>query len=276
MPAPVLEDCLKGTTAMRTTTFRSITRNPWWCFWGLLAGSFISVTCSSGSDSGGGTAGGTSGTGPATADCRDYMTEGTIQGPMPDDSMGIATATANFDPSTNTYTGSMVAPGVIMTDVRTYASAADFVDEVKIVGRDLCTSEIYSGGYIATDTYIYDGQRRVIGMQVQEPVDTGEGAYAWTYTAWDDQGRPTTGTLDVPQSGCMGMPVTLEYDDQARKKTTVITPAAGQGSGCRSQTAVSDTWKVYDANGNVVEELHSGSDASSVKTTVTKTGRVCK
>jgi len=247
---------------MRTTTSRSTTRTPSWCFLGLLAVLFINLTCSSGSDSG---------------NCREYMTEGTIPGPMPDGSMGTATVTARFDPSTNTYTGTMVAPGVTMTDVRTYASTADFVDEVKIVGRDLCTSEIYSGGYTATDTYIYDDQRRVIGMQVQEPVDTGEGAYAWTYAAWDDQGRPTTGTLDVPQTGCVGMSVGIEYDDQARKKTTVISTAGGHstagGSGCGSQVITS--WKVYDANGNVVEELHPSEPASD-KTTVTKTARVCK
>jgi hypothetical protein len=201
------------------------------------------------------------------------MTEGTLQGTMPDGSMGTATVAANFDPSTNTYTGSMVAPGVTETDVRTYASAADFVDEVKIVGRDLCTSEIYSGGYIATDTYIYDAQRRVIGMQAQEPVDTGVGASAYTYSAWDDQGRPTTGTLDAPQNGCVGMSVSIEYDDQARKKSTVISTAGGHGSNCGSQ--IITQWVVYDANGNVVEQLHPFEQVSA-KTTVTKTARVCK
>jgi hypothetical protein len=39
---------------MRTTTFRSTTRNLWWCFGGPLAVSFISLTCGSGSNSGGG------------------------------------------------------------------------------------------------------------------------------------------------------------------------------------------------------------------------------
>jgi hypothetical protein len=249
-----------------------------WCLIILFTSSLPNVAC--GGDSGGAASSSAGGSpaaagsgGMASGDCREYMTEGALEGPMPGGTIQTATATAAFDPSTSTYSGTMVAQGVSITDVRTYASSADFIDEVKVVGRDLCQREVYSGAYVASDVYVYDAQRRLIAIQVQEPVDGGQGAYGWTYTAWDAQGRPTAGSLDAPQAACTGMPVSITYDDQARKKTTSIDEAAGQGTGCATQVITS--WKVYDSQGNVVEETHP-SQATSTRTTVTKTARVCK
>jgi hypothetical protein len=169
----------------------------------------------------------------------------------------------------------MVAPGVTMSTVRTYQSVADFVDEAKVVGLRLYSTLTNSGGYNSTETYVYDSQRRLAAIEVFEPGPSGHSA-TWNYAAWDDQGRPTSGTLDAPSTNCVGIAVSTAYDDQLRRAYTVINSAAGQGSGCGSQLYYS--WQVFDASGNIVDELHSSSDpnAPSVKTTVTKTARICK
>jgi hypothetical protein len=239
-------------------------------FWLVLI-SFASVTCgSASSDSEPGP------TGPAgSSDCREYMTEGTVEGPMPDGSTGTGVASLAYDLGTNSYATSMVASGMTQSVVRTYQSVADFVDEAKVPGLDLCSTLTNAGSYNSTETYVYDSQRRLSAIQVFEPAP-GHGAFTWSYATWDDKGRPTTGTLNVPSINCQGATVSTDYDDQLRRKYTVINMAAGQGSGCGSRAYYS--WQVFDGDGNVVDQLQSSSDpnAPGTKTTVTKTARICK
>jgi hypothetical protein len=238
----------------------------------LLLVSLASGTCGSSSSDGDTGPAGT----PGPSDCRDYMTEATVQGPMPDGTIGTAVATGAYDPATNAYASTMVAPGVTMSVVRTYQSVADFVDEAKVVALDLCSTVTNSGSYNSTETYVYDSQRRVAAIQAFEPGPSGHGAFTWSYAAWDDKGRPTSGTLNVPSVNCQGMAVSIDYDDQLRREYTVINSAAGQGSGCGSQVYYS--WHVFDGNGNVVDQVESSTDPNSpsTKTTPTKTARICK
>jgi hypothetical protein len=139
-----------------------------------------------------------------------------------------------------------------------------------------CSTLTNSGAYNSTETYVYDSQRRLAAIEVFEPGPSGHGAFTWSYATWDDQGRPTSGALDVPSTSCQGMAVSIAYDDQLRREYTVINRAAGQGSGCGTQVYYS--WQVFDSNGNVVDQVESSSNpnAPSTKTTVTKTARICK
>ena len=126
-----------------------------------------------------------------------------------------------------------------------YGSLEDFIREAQIPNKPLVRQrEVSSGGPMlvtqsrtVTD-YRYDASGRLIErrrtlqtglMTSPRELDLVE------YSAWDSQGRPTSGTIRV---GDNAQPVTIVYDDRARKME------ASNGEAV-----------TRDANGNVVSEV---------------------
>ena len=141
-----------------------------------------------------------------------------------------------------------------------YRSAADFVDEIRVIppiSRIQTQSRRYSSGPSTGGElrYEYDSNRR----QTSIVSNMGGIRQVTTYGGWDVKGRPTTATV----SG--GTPFTLQYkyDDVQRTMTTT-----GPGG---SQV---DT---YDANGNMIrEEAVDGHGRTVFSIKINKTDKICK
>ena len=146
------------------------------------------------------------------------------------------------------------------TNVVSYNSVADFVDEVRVIPPiSLATTAVNTnsgacGAGTATTTYVYDSQRRVTQL-------TNGTSATTTYTAWDSSGRPTAGT-----SG--GATLSLVYDDGARTYTTTQSPPGGT----QSVSTLS-----FDANGAQTKiVLVQGGVTTTTTFTNLATATVCK
>jgi len=102
------------------------------------------------------------------------------------------------------------------TLVSNYNSVADFVDEVSVIPPIFRTTSTVNtnsgscGATVVTQTFTYDGQRRLTRI-------TNSAGGVLTYTAWDSSGRPTTGTSNG------GGTISITYNDPARAWTEVQT-----------------------------------------------------
>jgi len=179
-------------------------------------------------------------------------------------SVGGASETCEYDTRTNVHTCTMdlriQAPRRIVS-VRQYKSAADFVDEIRVIpplSRAASGTTTYQpsgpGAQNATIAFTYDSQRRQTDMLFQfadgRTVKT-------TYSAWDASGRPTAHTTS-------GQAFRYAYDDA--KRTMTITGPGG----------VQVHW--FDQNGNLIKQDDSpaGAPASTTTVTITKTATVCR
>jgi YD repeat-containing protein len=167
----------------------------------------------------------------------------------------VATTTArcSFDTNARTLTcdfsqaSNLTACTVDFRWRDTYNSVEDFVNEPTIVGKFLLTSRVaepaptstscQGGAITGTTTYTYDSERRLTRSVAVNPTGQGSPTVTYAYTAWDSQGRPTTGTVSI--AGGPAFPVSVGYDDGAR---TVTINAA----------SASVTTITYDTDGNVV------------------------
>jgi hypothetical protein len=156
-------------------------------------------------------------------------------------------------PGTFSYRPGGTTPGILESDHRpgrdpcTYNSVEDFVNEPTIVGKFLLTSRVaepaptstscQGGAITGTTTYTYDSERRLTRSVAVNPTGQGSPTVTYAYTAWDSQGRPTTGTVSI--AGGPAFPVSVGYDDGAR----TVTINAG---------SVSVTTITYDTDGTVV------------------------
>src|SRR5262249_8674530 len=146
-----------------------------------------------------------------------------------------ALESATFNATTKQSTvQTMFANGApCSTNVTSYNSVADFVDEVRVIpGVILATGNTNTnsgscGTVSGSNTYTYDGQRRVV--QVSNTVGG-----VTTCTAWDSSGRPTVGRTNG------GLTISNAYDDAARTWTGTQT----QPNGTTSVATES-----FDANG---------------------------
>jgi YD repeat-containing protein len=170
------------------------------------------------------------------------------------------TLTGTFNASNRQFTATVVYPGgsVCTTAVFSYASVADFVDEVRVVPlltlatQSTTTVGPACGSGTSTRLYSYDAQRRVTQFV--------QGGQTTTYSAWDAEGRPTTGAA---ANGTLSN----TYDD-ATRTATLSTQAAGGTSSVRL---------TYDANGIELSELDtSGPVATTTTWTINATGQACK
>jgi hypothetical protein len=126
-----------------------------------------------------------------------------------------------------------------------YGSLEDFIREAQIPNKLLVRQREVSSSpgtlitFIDTVTdYRYDASGRLIERRRTRRTGLSSGFIEldlMEYTAWDSQGRPTSGTIHV---GDNAQPVRISYDDRARQM------------GSSNGEAVT-----RDANGNVVREV---------------------
>jgi len=126
-----------------------------------------------------------------------------------------------------------------------YGSREDFIREAQFPNKPLVRQRevSFSGGMLVTfnqtvTDYRYDASGRLIERRRTRRVGLSFSFVELDlveYSAWDSQGRPTSGTIRV---GDNAQPVTIVYDDRARKME------ASNGEAV-----------TRDANGNVVSEV---------------------
>ena len=160
------------------------------------------------------------GTPPGTSPtCRTYPTAATVT----TTALGLtqnATLTGAFNAGTNqaTITISFVGGALCSTAVHTYRSAADFVDEVRVippVPLVLSTATTNSGSCgsgTGTSTNTFDAQRRL--TQTSGPSGN------ITYTAWDTSNRPTTGTFST--GGTISNVYTTPRERSLRRRSRAV------------------------------------------------------
>lgn len=172
---------------------------------------------------------------------------------------------------TNEYVDS-VGTKTTTVSVTTFASLADAIDEVKVIAPLRLSTKIEtksSGPKVPSTTVVvnsYDAQRRLTKETITAST---AGSYETTYTAWDKNGRPTSGSTVFAKAPTTSLE--MVYDDAAR----TVTSTTGTGA-YRITCAL-----VYDANGNPAStECHVPGGApgsmSRSKTTTTTTERICR
>lgn len=179
--------------------------------------------------------------------------------------IGTITQSCSFDAATTSRVCRMRSrltnTSFDLTYTDKYDSAADFVDEIRVVppiARIRTQSRRYSSGSApnATLVYDYDGARR----QTRLSTNMGGNLLLTTYSAWDPKGRPTTATVS---SRASTFTLQYSYDDVARTMTTT-----------GSAYVQVDT---YDADGNMIQEVSTGSGGRTTYTIkINKTDKVCK
>lgn len=203
--------------------------------------------------------------GGSGATCRTYPTAATV-------TVQTSAGTTSTSPSACAWDGNLhqltctisVGSGgpVCSTLVTSYASTADFIDEIRAIPPVLLrTSDVQTSsgtsacgaGAIQNITYVYDGQRRLTQIL--------NGSSTTTFTSWDSTGRPTSGSLTS------GAPVTIAYDTTARTRTQTT------GSGAAAVTVTT----TFDTTGTPVKLVTQDSATTTTTTTqVASTSRICK
>jgi hypothetical protein len=209
-------------------------------------------------------------TGPSTPQkCRRYATglAVTTTSNSPGASPAEMSQSCTFDTAARalrcTTTGSPFC--ATSSEVTTYPSIADFIEEAEAVGRRrsstidrTCDVSTY------TDTHTYDAQKRLVRLL------RSTGSFDMTFTAWDALGRPTQSSTVV--GACLGT-ATLEYDDTARTLTWRFVPT---GSDCDGSW---NTWTEivgYDGIGSFVNYVYTSSGFSTVESRIVgATAEVC-
>jgi hypothetical protein len=158
-----------------------------------------------------------------------------------------------------TTTGS--ASCTTRTELTTYPSVADFIEEFEAVGRKRAsTIERRCDASTLTDVLTYDAQKRLVRL------DRGP-SFDMTFTAWDAVGRPTQSSAAI---GSCTSAATIEYDDTARTAVWKLTPS-GAGCGYNATETVA-----YDGVGNLVSYAYTDPDFSFLEArVVTATAEVC-
>jgi hypothetical protein len=192
--------------------------------------------------------------------CRTYSTAADVSTTVSGVTLQTGKTTGTFDQAAkqSTIKTFFTNGALCSTAVFTYASVADFVDEVRVVpGLTLAASNTNTnsgtcGSFVTTVTYTYDGQRRLKSM-------TSIGGTT-TYTAWDNSGRPTAGTSN-------GITIANVYNDAARTLTQTQTSNGGQSVNVQT----------FDANGIQLKVVNTDSNGTSTTTyNNTSTAQVCK
>ncbi len=124
-----------------------------------------------------------------------------------------------------------------------YASLFDFVWEAKAVGRQTLVEKVLTSGSASTSTYTYEAGR-LTGETSSDSVST--------FTAWDDQDRPTAGTIST--ATCAGIDLVWTYDDTLRQWLETYDPSTGTGD-C-SEDGLIQFSTTYDANANTIGMHH--------------------
>lgn len=174
----------------------------------------------------------------------------------------VGTCTFNRQSLQSTCVADTVGTGGFATNqvtVTTYASIDDILAEVatvppltKSVGVAV-TGTGTTGPTVSAVSYVYDAQKRV--------TRENGGGYSTTWSAWDSEGRPTTGTTAV--TGGQTNVESVQYNNTARTRTRTSS-SAGQSVMC-SET--------FDANGNQIATACPGSTST---TNIVATAQICR
>jgi YD repeat-containing protein len=232
----------------------------------LAAAGFCVAAAACGGPSGPTTSTGGVNSGGSGVTCRTYPSSSTITFASSTGVNASAPANCSWDNTLHQLTctvGLSSGGGTCSTTLTSYASAADFVDEIRVIPPALLrTSDIQNSsgdtaclvpGAVQNATYAYDAQRRLTQIL--------NGATSTTYTAWDSSGRPTQGTVGV------ATPVTISYDSTARTQT--------QTTG--ADTSAIATTTTFDANGTPIKVVATAAGVTTTTTTqVNQTAQVCK
>lgn len=191
--------------------------------------------------------------------CRNYATSSTTLTTISPSGTNTRTLNCTFNSTNQLNCTTTISACGTVTFAVTYASRADFVDEVSVIPPRMLqtaqTTQTNACG-ITDATYTYDGQKRLQRYSIN--------GLTYNYTAWDASGRPTTGTVTGPSA-----PVneSWTYNDTARSATLVQSVAAGSTT----------TNYFYDVNGNPASVVVTAGGATSTSTTsTTATAQVCK
>jgi hypothetical protein len=163
--------------------------------------------------------------------------------------------------------------GVVWTETYDYESIGDFIDEGKAVGLvkhvkewldDSPVEEAW--GYLNE----FDDEGRLV-----ESFKTNHDQ-PFTYTEWDDLGRPTAGTSQFDPY-CADMPVTLEYDDAERTARKEVSFTGGVGEDCPDDDPITvETVDEYNFRVKRDEKYDGPWETKIEYTSVTETGEICK
>ena len=202
----------------------------------------------------------------ATPTCRTYGTSVTGS-----DSNSY---TVVFDSTAKTYTRTRASDSV--QDIATYNSISDFVDEVSVVPLKSLHTQQVIGAVSYTCIPQYNSSTQMTGG------NCNSGAIVVTYTAWDSNNRPTTGTRSNATPTCNNFSETWTYNDTTRVATVLYDYSSGSGGGCPGSPSLSTSY--YDTNGNLirqVSDLNNDGDTddaseSDVTYTINTTAQVCK
>jgi hypothetical protein len=220
----------------------------------LVSSAFVVLGCSK-----------DSGTGPDDVSCRTFPTTVTQVVTTGSSQTNIA-GTCFFNQATNQLSCSYASGATACyTQLQTFSSAADFVDEVAVVppikrlNSEVITNQSACGPPSRTTLFTYDGQRRL--MRTVEQVTNGTN----TYTAWDSSGRPTAGANPGPPAATY----TYAYSDANRTET--FTTAVTSGLNITTTTT-------YSADGIVTNINNAIANGATTTYVITPAGtaKVCK
>ncbi len=161
------------------------------------------------------------------------------------------------------FVDSRFGPGKISQTTR-FASRSDIIDEIatnppRPLASSTTTVTTVSGvSFTTTATNAYDAQRRLTSTAVV--TDAPPLTVTTTFSAWDASGRPTTGTMNIPNVGQVG--VSNTYDNVNH---TV-----------RRDTGLNVCTQTHDANGNIIKETCTGTSPSTTDVTIRETQQICR
>lgn len=205
------------------------------------------------------------GTGPDDLECRTFATQ-LSQVTTSGAQQTTLNGTCFFNQATNQLSCTYASGATTCyTQVQTYGSTADFVDEAgvippaRLLNQEAVTNAAPCGLPTKTTLFTYNGQRQLV-----RTVDQATNATV-TYTAWDSSNRPTTGTNPGPPAATY----TNAYSDANRTDTLTLAVTGGL------TTTTTTTYSTDAIVTNINAVLNPGTTVTSVITPV-GTAKVCK
>jgi hypothetical protein len=201
-----------------------------------------------------------------SGECRSFASSGSVR-------LGEKTGElrCNFDTVSHQRDCSITVDGATLDTAEEYASAADFVEAGRHMGKLTSLSETRTEhGRTGRTTHHYDELGRLMSSREERSGATIMHAYA----DHDPLGRPRRARVSGIGDDCGELLETIEYADSRRTISRTLQPAHATRCGYARQTVL----ERYDARGNRVsiEAADGAGVASRFQATATATTqRVC-